>query len=76
MRIEWAELRVGQTIARVALVNGYRLAVIGQDNSWFWTVSHADLNIASGISLDMYDAKRTVEDVFLTASRATDPAAE
>lgn len=41
-RVDWAEVPAGQFRARIALVTGYRLAVVGGGDAWFWRFSRDD----------------------------------
>ncbi|MDO9713583.1 hypothetical protein [Paracraurococcus lichenis] len=51
----------GQFVAHVALVEGYRLAVVSNDSTWFWRLSRDDRTLASGTATSLYAAKAALE---------------
>ncbi len=61
MAAEWTETMRGTFLARVAVVAGCDLSIIGGDGAWFWLVRRGERDLAEGSEPDLATAKEMAE---------------
>ena len=75
MPTEWLDVRQGDVLTRMAMVEGYSLTVVGGDDQWLWFVDLNGGHVTEGMAHDLDTATATAEDKArqLAGGHAGDP---